>query len=121
MRRSLPEWAWRADGEADRWVGTLQPTPLSYRYTVEISYEPSARPKVRILDPMLEDRGTRLPHTFPDGADDICLHMPDEWADFMRIPDTIIPWAAEWLYHYEIWALTGEWCGGGHQASRPQQ
>lgn len=31
----------------------------------------------------------------------------------MLIADTYIPWAIEWLYYYEIWLVTGEWCGGG--------
>ncbi len=29
------------------------------------------------------------------------------------ISRTIIPWAIEWLYYYEIWCVTGEWQGGG--------
>jgi hypothetical protein len=29
------------------------------------------------------------------------------------IADTIVPWTAEWLVHYEIWLVTGEWYGGG--------
>ena len=29
----------------------------------------------------------------------------------MLIVDTIVPWAAEWLLHYEIWLATGEWFG----------
>ena len=31
----------------------------------------------------------------------------------MSIADTIVPWTAEWLVHYEIWLVTGEWYGGG--------
>jgi hypothetical protein len=31
----------------------------------------------------------------------------------MSIADTIVPWTAEWLVHYEIWLMTGEWYGGG--------
>ena len=31
----------------------------------------------------------------------------------MNIAETIIPWASEWLLHYEIWLATGEWQGGG--------
>ena len=22
-------------------------------------------------------------------------------------------WAIEWLYHYELWLITGDWLGGG--------
>lgn len=31
----------------------------------------------------------------------------------MSISDTIVPGTAEWLVHYEIWLVTGEWYGGG--------
>ena len=42
-----------------------------------------------------------------------CLCYGDEFASDMLIADTYIPWAIEWLYYYEIWLVTGEWCGGG--------
>jgi len=32
----------------------------------------------------------------------------------MAIADTIIAWASEWLFFYELWLATGEWHGGGH-------
>ena len=31
----------------------------------------------------------------------------------MLIVDTIVPWTAEWLLHYEVWLATGEWLGDG--------
>ena len=31
----------------------------------------------------------------------------------MLIAETIVPWASEWLFYYEIWKGTGEWYGGG--------
>jgi len=33
----------------------------------------------------------------------------------MSIASTILPWASEWLFHYEIWRATGEWTGGGRE------
>jgi hypothetical protein len=36
-----------------------------------------------------------------------------EWTSKKCIAQTIIPWAIEWLFHYELWHLTGEWSGGG--------
>lgn len=44
-----------------------------------------------------------------------CLYYPKakEWSESMLIADTIVPWLAEWLFHYEIWVLTGQWEGGG--------
>jgi hypothetical protein len=31
----------------------------------------------------------------------------------MLLGDTILPWTAEWLLHYEIWRATEKWMGGG--------
>jgi len=36
----------------------------------------------------------------------------------MFLADTILPWAAEWLAHYEIWFATGTWYGGGEWPPR---
>lgn len=33
----------------------------------------------------------------------------------MRLADTIVVWASEWLFFYESWLLTGDWLGGGHE------
>lgn len=32
----------------------------------------------------------------------------------MVIANTIVHWAVEWMYYYEIWVSTGKWMGGGH-------
>jgi hypothetical protein len=32
----------------------------------------------------------------------------------MSIAD-IIGWIALWLYYYEVWLITGNWLGGGHE------
>ena len=66
--------------------------------------------------PKLEDRQDGLiPHVFRNGA--LCLHYRWEWNTRMDIGDTIIAWTSEWLYHYEMWHVTGEWLGGGHVAT----
>ena len=31
------------------------------------------------------------------------------------ISETIMPWLALWLFHYEAWHATGEWLGGGQE------
>ncbi|WP_370324537.1 hypothetical protein [Euzebya sp.] len=53
----------------------------------------------------------RLPHVYAHNQ--LCLYLPGTWADHQLIADTIIPWTMEWLFHYEIWAATGSWEGGG--------
>jgi hypothetical protein len=96
------------------WTGPLQPSPLSAVYTVVVTYRAGwHRPRVTVLDPPLREPGVgRLPHVFPE--DRLCLHYGGDWHEQMSIADTILPWAAEWLVHYELWKATGDWHGGGH-------
>ena len=47
----------------------------------------------------------------------LCLHVPEDWNSGLFIADSIVPWTYEWLYFYEIWLATGEWCGGGTEHS----
>lgn len=39
----------------------------------------------------------------------------------MLIANTIVPWAVEWLFFYEVWLVTGEWGGGGEWPPRSDQ
>lgn len=91
----------------------LQPTEMSGTYTVEVSYKPGRRPAVRVRDPVLQTRPDvgGLPHVYV--GDELCLNFPGEWDSTMSIGHTILPWACEWLLHYEIWLASGEWTGGG--------
>lgn len=94
------------------WIGKLQPTLLSETYTVQIRYQIDKRPHVTVLDPQLQRRnGSRLPHVFT--GDELCLfrYAYSEWDGSMFLADTIIPWTSLWLFHYEIWSVTGIWCG----------
>jgi len=95
-----------------RWTGTLQPSDLSRAYTVRIDYKRGQYPAVRVLAPELETAESGfLPHTYNDGT--LCLHDVGQWSVKMLIVDTIVPWASEWLLHYEMWLATGEWLGDG--------
>jgi hypothetical protein len=97
------------------WTGRVQPTEMSCTYLVQVAYVLGFRPKLSVIDPPLRRRnGTeKIPHLFP--GDFLCLFQPryGEWLGSMFIADTIIPWAALWLYYYEVWHATGEWHGGG--------
>jgi hypothetical protein len=116
-------------GFAGCWEGELAPNARSYRinilYFPPFRYESGAwqrsRVSVRIVSPIigLDPRGTgdRPPHIYID--DDglgfrLCLYDPweDDWRSANSIADTIIPWAAEWLFWFEAWLLTGVWSGG---------
>lgn len=94
------------------WTGTLSPTPLSCEYTVRVSYSIGACPRAIILDPpLVPDQNGLLPHFYREGS--ICLHAAREWDGSMLIVETIIPWATEWLAHYELWKWRGQWYGDG--------
>lgn len=98
------------------WTGKLHPSALSETYTVRIEYVPKKPPKVTVLDPALEiPHGEELPHVYP--GEELCLCYPWEWDENQLIAHTVVPWASEWLLHYEIWKATGTWCGGGHVTS----
>lgn len=62
------------------------------------------------------------PHLYPDGS--LCLFYPPglEWRPTMYVAEMIIPWAAEWLFFYELWLVGGHWYGGGrHAASKTEE
>jgi hypothetical protein len=97
------------------WTGRLTPTPLSREYTVRIWYARGHYPGVRLVEPPLRpDERELLHHLYPNG--DLCLHKVDEWDPSMLLVDTIIPWTAEWLAHYELWKLNHQWYGDGEEA-----
>lgn len=101
-----------------RWSGYLKPTPLSRVYHVLVNYKMKERPVVTLIGDNIQglDRQDFPHHFYKDCTQkrvDLCLHLAYEFNSGMLISDTIIPWAVEWLYFYEIWLATGTWCGGG--------
>lgn len=100
------------------WSGYLRPTPISREYHVLVSYKMKQRPVVTLLgDNILGLERNDFPHHFSKDPNqkcaNLCLHLAHEFDSTILIADTIIPWAIEWLYYYEIWLTTGTWCGGG--------
>jgi len=94
------------------WRGQIRPSPLSCEYTVEMRYRPGTRPVVRVVEPtLLKLEGKGLPHVYP--KDELCVYFPRDWDGTTFLTDTVIPWVSEWLFHYEVWLATGQWCGGG--------
>ena len=103
------------------WIGHLQPSPLSANYELGLEYHLADRPRVLLINPTLECRnGQRAKHLYPD--DSLCLyyHPSREWHGGMVVADTIVPWTAEWLLHYELWLATGVWSGGGIHPERTE-
>lgn len=104
------------------WVGPLRGFAMDYEVQVQWPFmTPGARPIVFVLAPEIAPRpGTDfvdLPHLLYNAvrpeASGLCLFDPDErqWDRSKLIADTIVPWASEWLHHYEFWQLDGVWRG----------
>lgn len=99
----------------------IQPTEFSKNYKVLLQYDSiQKRPQAYISIEQLEiDNKDNIPHKYGikdiDGKEyvNLCLYYKNEWNSTMNISDTIIPWICEWLYYFEIWCITGKWCGGG--------
>jgi hypothetical protein len=94
------------------WTGVLKPTPLSYDYTVRITYTVGRFPRIVVVDPpLVPNEDGLLPHFYREGS--LCLHDAHDWNGSMLLVDSIIPWTTEWLAHYELWKWSGEWYGDG--------
>lgn len=96
----------------------LQPSFFSETYTIKIIYKSNAFVKVYVVDKVLKIAHNRkkLPHVYNSEEQQLCLYSPSkkEWRSTQYIINTIIPWASEWLYYYELWLIDGNWYGGGH-------
>ena len=95
-------------------VMPIQPSPVSQVYTVRLRQQSGGRPQVTVIDPplTLHPGATTLPHVYP--GDELCLYYPGQWTADTLLVTSIVPWTAEWLMHYELWLVTGQWAGGGH-------
>ena len=100
--------------------GPLRPSVVTRTYDVAVDYRLGHAPMVAITHPVLVPRHdqSEIPHTY--AADDYgplrpCLYYPPDgdWRDDRPLAWTIIPWLLEWLIEYEVWLVTGEWCGEG--------
>lgn len=102
-----------------RWTCDIQPSHNSGLYTVALDQIYGHQPRVYVLKPNILKRPKgilKLPHVYSTPEQQLCLFYPDgkEWNASMFYVHTIIPWASEWLFHYEIWyATNGIWTGGG--------
>jgi hypothetical protein len=114
---------------------SAQPTPLSRTYDLHLTYRRGEKPETRVLSPnitALAEGHDTVPHLYEhDHPVKLCLYLPrtGEWGPEMSLARTIVPWAVDWLFHFEAWLAIGEWFGGGEhprpqeskQASRGQQ
>jgi hypothetical protein len=105
------------------WQFEAEPTPLSRRYTIELTYASGSSPDVIVRSPDLVvlAEGRRLPHVYQQQPPMLCLYKPGkyEWTAHMRIDLTIVPWTSLWLFYFEDWLTSNEWKGGGEHPTRP--
>lgn len=104
------------------WCGPLRGFQRDYLVQVQWAWlDEKTPPFVFILGPTIRPRDSEeyvdIPHLNfnsekpKDSA--LCLFDPDtgEWDNTNLIADTTVVWASEWLHHYELWHVTGEWHG----------
>lgn len=95
----------------------FQGSPISKVYRIEIEGRPGEKPDVWLSGGAINDDNAReAPHKY--GVDEVgpriraCLDRFD-WKSDQLYSETYIPWAMEWIMHFEIWCATGRWTGGG--------
>ena len=109
------------------WSSKITPSPLSSTYLLKLHYKFKKGIQVYVIDPKplaLAKGTTKLPHVYSTPEQSLCLYYPidNEWDTGMYYVKTLIPWACEWLCHYEIWVSTGTWFGGGiHNESEAEK
>lgn len=114
--------------ESLTWTCSVTPSPLSSTYKIKLKYVRNDGIQVYVIEPkplaLAEDK-KKLPHVYSTPEQRLCLYYPNrvEWNVGMLYIKTIIPWACEWLCHYEIWVCTGIWHGGGinHETEAEKQ
>ena len=119
IQKSFPNFLTHVNGDTLVSTGPIQPTEYSQKYTIKITYRWNNNPKVIIVHPKIQfDKNI---HMYSDGT--LCLYYWKEqpWQNTFHINETIIPWVAEWLVHYEIYELTGKWLGQAVEHSGDKQ
>ena len=103
------------------WRGDVRPYQATYFIGVWWKAGSPWKPWVFLINPQLAPREDKtfeeIPHLLFDDDDPkfsgLCLFDPDgeEWSNKQLIADTTLPWAFEWLQHYEFWHFDGVWRG----------
>ena len=100
------------------WRAVVRPTALSRQYQVKIWCDENHQPRIVVSGDSLRGlSNSDFPHKYDIDETHrlvrVCLYLPSEFDPMKSFSDTLVPWAVEWLFHYEIWLATGEWRGGG--------
>ena len=114
MRRLFPQFRVVERGRMT-WRGDVRPREDGITFTLQIRAGKTLKqpPTVHVLAPTLVAApGSKVAaHCFGDGS--LCLYHRSEnpWFGDQYIADTIVPWACEWCYFYEVWLQTDQWYG----------
>lgn len=112
LRQIMPDGRATIRNGGLNWVGTVQPGDECSTYELQIVLRPRRLPTARVLSPTLKPNPDGLlPHVYNDGT--LCLHQEGEWRSNMLLARTVLPWASEWLFYYELWLASGTWYGDG--------
>jgi len=99
------------------WRYSATPSPVSRDYDIRIEFKQGDRPEIFVDSPDLHvlAAGRRIPHLYQQRPPRLCLYLPKtyEWQSWMRLDQTIVPWAALWLFYFEEWLSSDDWKGGG--------
>ena len=96
----------------------MQASALSNTYHVRMEGKALSFPDVWVSEGAVErcEELEKVPHQFGCEYDPkrikVCLQK-DDWSPRSSLSRTAVPWTMEWLFFFEIWMTTGEWCGGG--------
>lgn len=129
LKMAFPESDVKIKNGMLTWWGKVKTGPFSIEYDLKIEYKMEKYPKIWLLNADVEEgKWDRIPHHYNTDEKEkiiqLCLFKPKykEWKKQYYLSKTIIPWAIEWLYFYEIWKITGKWKGGGeHPTSKDYQ
>lgn len=99
------------------WRYAATPLPLSRVYDIRIEFEEGGTPETFVDGPDLQmlSGGRRIPHLYRQMPPKLCLYLPKayEWQSWMRLDQTVVPWATLWLFYFEEWLGSDDWKGGG--------
>jgi hypothetical protein len=117
LRSYFPDSRITTGTAALTWASSIKPKPLCDTYLLRLRYVLGQRPHIYVIEPklVLAPGCKALKHVWSTEKQELCVYYPkwDEWHSGLYLVTTIVPWASEWLYHYELWVAKGIWYGGG--------
>lgn len=126
LKAAFPESKCKIDKNTLIWTAKIKPTAFSREYKVIVWFKLWKSPTVWVVGDELQNLdAVDFPHKYDIDPKkkivEVCLYRRKEFSSYKYLSKTIIPWTIEWLYYYEIWLATGEWCGGGEHPDNEQE